>query len=209
MTENSDASCNPARSSHPRRPSLTASAQAHHTHEAGRPRRLLDRPVGATDRGAKGTASKTAPTQPPRERSDDMRSNHARHVSETLARYGRPEPDMPTTAFSSTRRVAHCGLNRIHGYYQTGHRTTENTGSPGVRNITNASGEIRRPGSGRRQDLLNQELLTVRVVRYGNKQNTQVAVDPGEVFGNFFPFDTDPTCQWRGRRRCGPRCEVS
>ena len=134
-----------------------------------------------------------------------MRSNHARQVSEALARYSRPEPDVPAATFSSTRRVVHCGLNRIHGYYRTRYRTTENSASLAARNITNASEEIRRPGSGRKQGLLNQERLTLRVGRCGNKLHIPVIVGPGEVFGNFSPFDAGPTCQWRGRRRCGPR----
>lgn len=138
-----------------------------------------------------------------------MRSNHARHASEAPARCSRPEPDMPATAFSSTRLVGHCGLNRIHGHYRTRYRTTGNPDSLAVGNITNTSNEIRRSGPGRKRDLPSRELLTLRVVRYGNKQNLSAVADPREVFGNFFPFDTGPTCQWRGRRRCGPHCGVS
>lgn len=138
-----------------------------------------------------------------------MRSNHARHVSEAPTRSSRPEPDMPATAFSSTRQVVHYGPNSIHGHYRVCYRTNENPGSLAAENITNASDEIRRPGPGRKQDLPTQELLTPRFVRYGNKQIISAAVGPGEVFGNFLPFDTGPTGQWRGRRRCGPRCGVS
>lgn len=135
-----------------------------------------------------------------------MRSNHARQVSEAPTRSSRPEPDMPATVFSSTRRVAHRGLNRIHGYYRARYRTSENPGSLATGNITNASDEIRRPAPGREQDLPVQEFLTRRVVRY--RIITAVA-EAGEVFGNSFPFNCGPICQWRGRRRCGPRCEVS
>jgi hypothetical protein len=133
-----------------------------------------------------------------------MRSNHARRVSEAPARSSRPEPDMSATAFSSTGRVAHCGLNRIHDHYRMGYRKGENPGSLATGYVTNTSGEIRWPG--RKQDLLNQKLRTVRIVRFGNKIITSAIVGSGEVFGNFLPHDTGPTCQWRGRRRCGPRC---
>jgi hypothetical protein len=138
-----------------------------------------------------------------------MRSNHARHVSEASARSSQPEPDMPATAFSSTRQVVHYGLNSVHRHYRARYRTTENPDSLAAGNITNVSGEFRRPGPGRKRDLLTQALLTGRVVSYGNKQNISAVTEPGEVFGNFFPFDTGLTGQWRGRRRCGPRCGVS
>jgi hypothetical protein len=137
-----------------------------------------------------------------------MRSNHARHVSEAPARSSRPEPDMPATAFSSTRQVVHYGLNSIHGHFRACYRTSENPDSLATGNITNAH-EIARQEPGKKRDLLTQEILTQRVVRYGNKQKLSAAAEPGEVFDNFFPFDTGSTCQWRGRRRCGPRCGVS
>src|SRR6266567_5431411 len=138
-----------------------------------------------------------------------MRSNHGRHLSEAQARSSRPEPGMSATAFSSTRRVVHCGLSIIHGHYRTCYRTSENPGSLAIANITNTSYEIRRLASGGKQHLPNQELHTLRVVRYGNKQTISAAADPGDFFGNFLPFDTGPACQWHGRRRCGPISGVS
>lgn len=133
-----------------------------------------------------------------------MRSNHARHVSEAPARSSRPQPDMPATAFSSTRRVVHCGLNRIHGNYLACYRADENSSSFAAGYAANAPEKIRRLG--RQQDLRDQKLLAQRIVCYGSKQISSAMAGSGEVFGNFLPYDTDPACQWRGRRRCGPRC---
>ena len=134
-----------------------------------------------------------------------MRSNHARHVSEAPARSSRPQPDMPATAFSSTRRVAHCGLNRIHDHYLACYRANENSRSLATGFMTNASKEIRWRLA-RQRTLRNQKLLTRRIVCYGSKQISSAIAGSGEVFGSFLPYDTDPACQWRGRRRCGPRC---
>jgi hypothetical protein len=138
-----------------------------------------------------------------------MRSNHARHASKAPTRFSRPRPDLHATTVSSAGRVAHCGLNSIHGYYQRRYTTSKDRDSLSGGNITITSGGIQQRASATGRKLPDQEFLTWRAVRYGNKLDILAAADPEADLSNFLPFYTGSNYQWRGRRRCGPRCGVS
>jgi hypothetical protein len=165
--------------------------------------------VGATDRGALGDGPPTAPSQLPRERPVAMSPNHPRHVSEGPAR---PVPHGwdAAAATSSTRQFTHCSQISIHGHYRRRYRASGSPQATTSGNMVFTPGKNLRPRPGEARRPSEQGFLTSRVVCDGNRQNVQAIADAEGPVRNTFTFNTGTTCrQWRGRRRCVPRCGVS
>lgn len=138
-----------------------------------------------------------------------MSLNHARHMSENPARRTRLQPDM-AAASSPTRRFTHRSHVIIPGHYRERYRTGGHPACTAAGNIFLTSSEIHQLGDEHGKGLPDQEFLAPQVVRHGNKQNFPAIADPKGSIRNTYPYDTGTTCrQWRGRRRCGPRCGVS
>lgn len=138
-----------------------------------------------------------------------MSPNHTRHVPEGPTQPVPPGRDAPA-APSATRQFTHCSQISIHGHYRRRYRSGGNHQAAASGNMAFTSGKIFRPRQGATERLPELAFPPARIVCYGNKQNVQAISDTEGSVRRTFTFNTGTTSsQWRGRRRCGPRCEVS
>lgn len=158
------------------RPSPTTPASRRDTRRQGRPHRLLDYLVGASDREERGTALGSRPDLPAMRRAEEMTSHLDRGMSKVSVAPSR-KPDTTATAFSFHGHVARCGSHSIPGHCRTRHTRRE---FPDVKNAA------------------------LPIVCYGNKQKLPRTSGSRGVASNFFPFDSGPIWQWCGRRRHVP-----
>ncbi len=193
------ATSRPTGRKHGRRPC----ARRHCRTKRGRPHRLFGQPVGATDREEGRTAPGNRPDLPAARGATEMAARDDRRISKVSVAPGR-KPDMTATAFSFSRQGVRCSTNSIHGHCLTHHSIKNLSGVP-VRRIPNVSWRIPKSGPRDKHDLLPVlKYPGPRIVRYGNKKYLLQATGPAGACSNFFPFDTGPIGQWRGRRRYEP-----